>query len=258
MNVFIKFLDDKSIKDVTHIDIDDFIEYCREERNNGDEALARKYNTLNTFFKTMIKKEYLDMKNPLDKVEKIKVRKKVRDHVSLEEYKQIINYLEQIKDYRGLALFSLLYSSGIRLSEVYQLDIEVIDFENREFIVVGKGDKSRICVFSEEAKKYISQYLNARTDNLKALFVSRENNRWARSSIQQYVKKIAKVAGIKKNVHPHLLRHGVAMLLLDNDLPLDQIQEILGHENISTTQIYAQTSMKKVKKNVDNIYSKVL
>ncbi len=82
-------------------------------------------------------------------------------------------------------------------------------------------------------------------------------NRWAVSSIQQYVKKISQRAGAKKNIHPHLIRHGTAMLLLDNGLPLDEIQKVLGHENISTTQIYAKTSMKKVKTNVNNIYNKV-
>lgn len=257
-NVFLEYLGDKNIQDVTHIDIDGFIEYCREDRHNGDEALSRKYNTLNKFYDTMIKKEYLDMKNPLDKVERIKVRKKVRGYVTLEEYKQIISYLESINDYRGLALFSLLYSSGLRVSEIHKLNISNISFGTRMFIIKGKGDKEREGMFSEESKNYILQYLDTRNDNLDALFISREKNRLAVSSIQQYVKRIAKRAGVESNIHPHRIRHGTAMLLLDNDLPLDQIQEILGHENISTTQIYAQTSMKKVKNNVDDIYSKVL
>lgn len=97
LRVFCKFLGNKSINDITHQDIDSFLEYCRDERNNGDAALARKYNTLNKFYKTMIMKDYLDMKNPLDKVEKIKVRDKVRDHIILDEYKQIIKYLKKTK-----------------------------------------------------------------------------------------------------------------------------------------------------------------
>lgn len=206
----------------------------------------------------MIMKEYLDMVNPLNKVERIKVRKKVRGYLTLEEYKQIINYLESIKDYRGLALFSLMYSSGLRVSEVHKLNISDISFENRMFVTKGKGDKEREGMFSEEAKNYILQYLNTKEDNLDAMFISREGNRLAVSSIQQYVKRISKEAGVDSNIHPHRIRHGTAMLLLDNDLPLDQIQEILGHENIATTQIYAQTSMKKVKNNVDDIYNKIL
>lgn len=259
LNVFVRYLDDKPMEDVSHIDMDGFFEYCREDRKNGDDSLSRKYNTINMFFNTMIKKEYLNMKNPLDKVDRIKVRPKVRGHVTLDEYKQIIKYLENEKDCRGLALFSLLYSSGIRISELYQLNINVMDFENREFIVEkGKGEKGRTCIFSQEAKIYILQYLKTRNDNLEALFVSKKNQRWAVSTMQQYVKKAAISAGIDKNIHPHLLRHGTAMLLLDNDLPLNEIQKVLGHENISTTQIYARTSMKRVKSNVDSIYNNVL
>jgi integrase/recombinase XerD len=258
LRVFCRFLGDRRIEDVTHQDIDSFLEYCRVDRKNGDAALSRKYNTLNKFYDTMILKEYLDMTNPLNKVERIKVRNKVRDHVTLEEYKQIIRYLEEQKDYRGLALFSLFYSSGIRVGEMYRLNRDDLDLENKELIVKGKGDDEKVAIFSEEAKRYIIQYLSTRNDDLNALFVSRENNRWSISGIQQYIKRTAIIAGSKKNIHPHLLRHGCAMLLLDNELPLDEIQKVLGHKNISTTQIYARTSMRRVKKNANNIYDKVL
>lgn len=258
LSVFLKFLDDKSIENVIHIDIYDFLAYCRDERNNGDEALSRKYNTLNTFYKTMIKNEFIDMKNPLDKVEKIKVRKKTRDEVTLTEYKQIINYLITKKDIRGLALISLLYSSGIRISELHQLNKNSLDFDSRSFYVIGKGDKAGECSFSEEAKKYILEYLNTRTDDLDALFISREHNRWSIKAIQDYVKKVAIRAGITKNISPHKYRHGFAMLLLDNDVPINEIQKALRHSNISTTQIYAQTSYKRTKESVDSVFSKIL
>lgn len=258
LRVFCRFLKDKPIEDVTHQDIDAFLEHCRIDRKNGDAALSRKYNTLNKFYDTMILKEYLDMKNPLDKVERVKVRHKMRDHITLAEYKQIIGYLEHQKDYRGLALFSLFYSSGIRVGEMHRLNRDDLDLENKELIVKGKGDDEKVAIFSEEAKGYILQYLGARKDSLNALLVSRESNRWGISSIQRFVKTTAKRSGVKKNIHPHLLRHGCAMVLLDNGLPLDEIQKVLGHKNISTTQIYARTSMRRVKKNVDNIYNKLL
>lgn len=258
LRVFCRFLGDKQIEDITHQDIDAFLEYCRDDRNNGDAALNRKYNTLNMFFKTMIMKEYLDMKNPLDKVEKIKVREKVRDHVTLSEYKQVLAYLEKQKDYRGLALFSLFYSSGLRVSEVHRLNKQDIDFENKDIIVLGKGQEEKPAIFSEEAKKYILQYLDSRTDDFDYLFLSREKNRWSVSAIQKYVKNIGERSGLKKRITPHMLRHGTAMFLLDNGLPLDEIQKVLGHRNISTTQIYARTSMKRVKKNANNIYGKFL
>lgn len=258
LRVFCRFLGDRRIEDVTHQDIDSFLEYCRVDRKNGDAALSRKYNTLNKFYDTMILKEYLDMTNPLNKVERIKVRNKVRDHVTFEEYRQIIRYLEEQKDYRGLALFSLLYSSGLRVSEVHRLNKHDIDFEDMEIIVLGKGQEEKSAIFSEEAKKYILQYLDKRTDNFDYLFLSREKNRWSVSAIQKYVRNIGERSGLRKKITPHMLRHGTAMFLLDNGLPLDEIQKVLGHRNISTTQIYARTSMKRVKKNVNSIYDRLL
>ncbi len=258
LRVFCRFLKDKSIGDVTHQDIDAFLEYCRVDRKNGDAALSRKYNTLNKFYDTMILKEYLDMKNPMDKVERVKVRQKIRDHITLAEYKQIIKYLDEKKDYRGLALFSLFYSSGLRVSEIHRLNKLDIDFDGKEIVVIGKGQEEKAAIFSEEAKEYILKYLNTRNDDLDVLFVSREDNRLSVSAIQNFIKTAAREAGVKKNIHPHLLRHGTAMFLLDNGLPLDEIQKVLGHKNISTTQIYARTSMRRVKKNVDNIYNKLL
>lgn len=258
LRVLCRFLKDKPIEDVTHKDIDGFLEHCRVDRKNGDAALARKYNTLNKFYGTMILKEYLDMKNPLDKVERIKVRGKIRDHITLNEYKQIIKYLEEQKDYRGLALFSLFYSSGVRVSEMHKLDIQDLDFESLSFNTVGKGEQGRPCIFSKEAAEYVVKYLSTRDDSFHWLFNSRENNRWSVGAIQKFVKQVGEKAGLKKNIYPHMIRHGNAMLLLDNGLPLDEIQKVLGHKNISTTQIYARTSMKRVKKNVNSIYDKVL
>lgn len=259
LRLFCRFLGDKALDDVTHMDIDSFIQYCRDERGNCEETLSRKQNTINKFYSYMILKEYLNMKNPCDKVERIKVRHKVRGHITLDEYKKIIKYLEEQKDYRGLALFSLFFSSGIRVSEMHQLNKSDFDFDNNEFVIVsGKGGQGRVAIFSDEAKEYVLRYLKTRKDDMEALFISRQHNRWAVTSIQRFVKLTAERAGIKKRIHPHLLRHGTAMLLLDHNLPLDQIQKVLGHRNISTTQIYARTNMLKVKQNVNNIYNRVL
>ena len=100
-------------------------------------------------------------------------------------------------------------------------------------------------------------YIDSRTDDLIPMFISREHTRLSVSGIRNCVKKATMRAGIVKNITPHLLRHGTAMLLLERGLPLDEIQKVLGHENIGTTQIYAQTSMLRVKKNVNSIYNKI-
>lgn len=253
IQLFLRYIEDKDASKVTHIDVEDFFAYCQTERSNGDEAMSRKYTSLNCFFNNMIKREYLDMRNPLDRIDKPKVRKKTRGHLTEEEMNQVFDYLKSINDLRGLALFSLFYSSGIRLSEMHQLNRDSLDFINKRFQVLGKGQKERICIFSDFAKECINNYLDSRDDDLESLFVSREHNRWSKKSIQEHVKKICYRAGIKKNISPHKLRHTTAMTLLKKDIPLDKIQIVLGHSNVGTTQIYAYNNIDDVQSLVDGL-----
>lgn len=241
--LFLNFIGNKNVEDVTHIDIENFFDYCINERHNGEASLNRKYASINRFYETMIKKEYIQCKNPMDKVDKIKMRKRVRGYLTIEEIRQIFDYIDKIGDLRAGAIFSLFFSSGIRLSELYRLNRDSLDFEHCRFKVLGKGQKERVCIFSEDTKDRILKYLETRKDDNPALFISREGNRLSKKAIQNLVKRIAKEAGTKKNVFPHLLRHSLAMWLLKNNIPLDRIQLVLGHSNISTTQVYAYSNI---------------
>ncbi len=252
--LFFRFIGEKELEEINHIHVEDFFDYCIHERENGDQAIARKYTTLNSFFRTMIKKEYLSMKNPLDKLDKVKVRKKVRQHLTKEEIEKLMNYIEEQKDYRGAALVALFYSSGCRLTELWQQNRDSLDFEKRQFKVLGKGAKERICIFSEDAKEKVLRYLKTRKDDLRSLFISRQNNRWAKKSIQDYVRKEGKRAGIEKRCHPHIFRHSIAMHLLQDDYPLEYIQLLLGHESISTTQVYAHGNIQDIQSKIDSFY----
>ncbi|MFT9495834.1 tyrosine-type recombinase/integrase [Anaerosolibacter sp.] len=252
--LFMRFIDDKPLVEVNHIDVEDFFDYCINERSNGDQAISRKFAALNSFFRTMIKKDYLDMKNPLDKLDKIKVRKKVRGHLTEEEVHRLMDYIENKKDYRGAALVALFYSSGCRLSEIWQQDRNSLDFEKRQFKVIGKGEKERMVIFSEDAKQKIFRYLDSRKDDHNALFVSRGNRRYSKKSIQDYVKKTSRAAGIEKNMHPHIFRHSIAMNLLAKGYPLEYIQLLLGHENISTTQVYAHGNIQDIQSKIDEFH----
>jgi len=254
LKVFLEYIGDNHVADITHMDIQMFLLYCKEKRNNGDQALARKFTSVNMLYKTLINMELICIKsNPMDKLDKPKVRKKQREHVSSEEYEKIIDYLDSKKDLRGTALISLYFSSGCRLSEIYQLNRNDLNFETRRFKVLGKGDKERTATFSEDAKEKILAYLNSRIDDLEPLFISREKNRWGKSTIQQFLKKVAKEAGVKRNIHIHLLRHGRAMHLLKNGARLETIQRVLGHASIATTQIYAHMDIDMVQNEVDLI-----
>jgi integrase/recombinase XerD len=251
--MFLRFIGNKKLNKVTHHDIEDFIHYCAVEKQNGDAALDGKFIALNSFFKALIKKDYLDMKNPMDKIDPIKVRKKVREYLTDEEVEKIQSYADKTGNLRGSALIALLYSSAIRLTECYMLNRDSINFERRQFKVKGKGDKERICMISVDAAKRLQAYLKSRTDTNKALFYSRNHNRWSKKQIQMYLASAGVAAGIEKHVHPHIFRHARAMSLLNKGVPLEQIQQVLGHESVSTTQIYAHQSLNDIQSKIDTL-----
>ncbi|MCT4620164.1 MAG: tyrosine-type recombinase/integrase [Marinisporobacter sp.] len=126
------------------------------------------------------------MKNPCDKVEKPKKRKKQRGYLSEEEYDQILEYLDSIGEIRNAALISFMYSSGCRLTEVYQQNRSDLNFEARRFKVLGKGAKERTCIFNSDAVERIKAYLDTRTDDKDALFLSRQGNRLSKKSYSGY------------------------------------------------------------------------
>lgn len=254
MRLFLEFIGDKPFVDVTHVDVEDFLTHCSTVRNNLPQSLARKYTSLCSFFKTAIRQELVPIyKNPLDKVDKPKYRQKVREHLTLEEYQQLLDYVDSIGDLRGGALISFFFSSACRLTEGWQQNRDNLDYIKRQFKVLGKGDKERICVFSQDAKERILKYLESRADNNPALFRSRMGNRWSPRAIQKYLKDAGVKAGLTKNVHPHLFRHTRAMALLRQDVPLDKIQKLLGHASIATTQIYAHNNIEDVQELIDRL-----
>lgn len=260
LNVFLEYIKDKNLEDITHIDIENFLFYCQDDRNNGNDALIRKYNTLNGMYETLIRKDYIEgIKNPMYKVDKIKSRdSKVKDYLTKDEIKQLFDYVESKNDLRGLSYLTLIYSSAARISEIWQLNRDDLDFENRQFLVLGKGQVERICIFSEYAKEATLEYLASRKDNLKPLYISREGKRWAKSTIQQYIRKITAEAGIKKHITPHSLRHSILTNLRLEGVSIEDLQLLAGHKNIQTTQKqYTHVGLLDVKNKFDKFYNLV-
>lgn len=257
LNVFLEYIRDKDLVDVTHIDIEDFLFYCQDDRRNGTDALIRKYNTINAMYETLIRKDYIEgIKNPMYKVDKIKpAGNKVKEYLTKDEIVQLFNYVDSIGDLRGLAYLSLTYSSGARISEIVQLNKNSLDFENRQFLTLGKGQKERICIFSEYAKECILRYLKTRVDDLEPLFISRENKRWSKSTIQQYVPSIVKEAGINKHISPHSLRHSILTNMRLQGVSIEDLQLLAGHSNIQTTQKnYTHVGLLDVRNKFDKFY----
>lgn len=253
IRLFLIWLRKKPLWDVNHDKAADFFDHCRQDRKNCDNTISRKFSSINTFYNILIVQEVKGIiRNPLSKLAKPKKRKKERPYLTRNEFKQLLGYVDSRIDLRGGALISLFYSSACRLSEIWQLNRDSLNMETRQFKVLGKGQKERMCIFSKDTRRRIQLYLSIRTDNEKCLFRSQQGGRLCGKGIQEYIKRTCKRAGIQKNITPHKLRHTRAMLLLEQGVELRIIQKLLGHESIATTQIYARTRMAEVKTQIDN------
>lgn len=205
----------------------------------------------------------------IDKIELSKSNRKQVTFLSPEELERIFKQTD-IKTLGGLrdrSILELLFSSGLRVSELVGLDIDHINLKRREFMVRGKGQKDRPIFISEAAAIWIQAYIDMRDDNKKPLFIrigqtSRSIStdgdyyRLTARSVQRLVKKYALLAGITKNVSPHTLRHSFATDLLMNGADLRSVQAMLGHSNISTTQIYTHITDPHLKKVHENFHGK--
>jgi len=185
-----------------------------------------------------------------DKIELAKVTRKQVTFLNQEEVERILKAIntDELAGLRDKALLELLFSSGLRVSELVSLNKEHINLKRREFTVRGKGQKDRPIFISNESAESLQKYLDRRADTLQALFISASNNHKATTdgnykrltarSVQRIVQKYALLAGITKHVSPHTLRHSFATDLLMNGADIRSVQTLLGHSNISTTQIY--------------------
>lgn len=189
--------------------------------------------------------------------DKIELPKTHRKQVTFLHYDEVIRLLEQINTgeesgLRDRAILELLFSSGLRVSELVNLNRDHINTKRREFMVRGKGQKDRPVFISQSAADWVEQYLAMRQDTLVPLFISYSKNvtpdtsgdfrRLSARSIQRMISKYARLAGITKHVSPHTMRHSFATDLLMNGADLRSVQSMLGHSNIATTQIYTHVT----------------
>lgn len=192
--------------------------------------------------------------------EKIEIGKNPSNEIEFlngDEVERLLNSAEaqDLKTLRDRAILELLFSAGLRVSELIGINRDQINLERQEFSVRGKGDKIRIVFISDTAKKSIESYLNKRLDIDPALFIrfsnkpseNNETKRLTQRSIQRIVKKYAAKAGIVKDVHPHTLRHSFATDLLSNGADIRSVQTMLGHSSITTTQIYTHITNQQLK-----------
>ncbi len=213
---------------------------------------------LRSFLKYLAKREVKAL--PSDKIELAHVKRPQVNFLEVDEVAKLINTpdVETPAGLRDRTILELLFSSGLRVSELVGLNRDQINLERLEFTVRGKGQKDRPVFISDEAADWLGRYLKSRTDNYKPLFIhlsgSKEGlddgayTRLTARSVQRLVARYAKLAGITKTVTPHTLRHSFATDLLINGADLRSVQSLLGHANIATTQIYTHITDPQLKK----------
>ena len=227
----------KSTAKITTDDIRGYIAFLDETRNLKETSLQTHINSLRAFFGWLTMEEKIK-KNPMSKIKSLKLDKKgARQALSVEE-------LERLRDacegYREKALVEFLVSSGCRLSEVAQLSASDLNLTDRSVQVTGKGDKDRSVYFSVRARLMLQEYIRERKGG-EGLFCSCKSpyQPLKQRAIQRIIHNISERAGLAARVHPHLLRHTFATHAINGGMDVTVIQKLLGHEDVSTTQIYA-------------------
>ena len=195
---------------------------------------------LEDLYQAFLEVEDYIVKSPVRRIHKIRTDILVKETYSDEVLERLRN---NCKNIRNLAIIDLLSSSGIRISELVNLNIEDINSENKSCIVFGKGKKMREVYFDGKAKLHLQEYLNIRSDSNNALFVSlyKPHKRLKSRGIELMLQRIGEEIGIN-NVHPHKFRRTLATRAIDKGMPIEQVQHLLGHTKIETTLLYAMVN----------------
>lgn len=199
---------------------------------------------LSSFFSWLEEENHI-LKNPVRRIRKIKVGTTVKEIISDEKIEIIRDACETSRD---LAIIDMLYSTGIRVGELVNLDIDDINFNERECIVYGKGDKERKVYFDAKTKLHLMKYLEERNDSSRALFVTlnKPYKRLRISGVEIRIRKLGRGLGLD-NIHPHKFRRTMATRAIDKGMPIEQVQQLLGHQQIDTTMKYAMVNQNNVK-----------
>lgn len=253
----LNFLVDKKISDYNEVDhhiISQFLQLLKSNGLTGSSA-SRYLSSLRGFFSYLYTNNYI-MKDPTERVSSAKVIRKLPEVLSLYEIEKILEQPDT-SDKLGLrdkAILELFYSSGLRVSELIELKISDLFLDDEVIRVLGKGSKQRIVPVGSSAVKWLREYilksrplLEQRIRSKNYIFLNLRGTKLSRMGVWKIVERYTKEAGIKKEVHPHTFRHSFATHLLEGGADLRSVQEMLGHSDISTTQIYTHIDREYIK-----------
>ena len=234
-------------KKIEYITTDDLRKYLSEYRKINGASKTTVDNirrVLSSFFSWLEDEDYI-LKNPVRRLHKNKTKKVLKEVLSDENFEMLRDKCDNIRD---LAMIELLASTGIRVGELVNLNIDNVIFNERECVVLGKGDSERIVYFDAKTKIHLQKYLDSRKDNNPALFVSfkKPYKRLGINGVERRIRELGQEAKIKK-VHPHKFRRTMATNAIDKGMPIEQVQKLLGHVQIDTTMQYAMVNQHNVK-----------
>lgn len=232
------------VRKITTERIRQYLSEYQQINNCGKVTIDNIRRNISSFFSWLEEEDYI-LKSPMRRIHKIKTRTVVKNIISDEAIERLRDGSENLRD---LAMIDLLFSTGIRVGELVNLNIDDVDFEERECVVFGKGDKERKVYFDAKAKIHLSKYLESRHDENPALFVTLDSpyDRLKISGVEIRLRLLGRALSLER-IHPHKFRRTMATRAIDKGMPIEQVQKILGHSQIDTTMQYAIVNQNNVK-----------
>lgn len=235
---------DKSVIDISTNDLRTYLSDYQELKKSSRVTIDNMRRIFSSFFTWLENEDYI-LKSPVRRIHKVKTGRLVKDTLSDEQLEILRDTCTEIRD---LAMIELLTSSGMRVGELVKINRKDVNFHERQIVVFGKGNSEREVYFDARTKIHLRQYLEMRTDDNKALFVSlsKPNGRLSIGGVEMRLRTLGKKAQIDK-VHPHKFRRTLATMAIDKGMPIEQVQKLLGHMKIDTTMHYAMVNQTNVK-----------
>ena len=234
----------KDVKRINTEDVRTYLTQYQERKKASKVTIDNIRRILSSFFSWLEDEDYI-LKSPVRRIHKIKTRTNIKETYSDEALEMMRDNCKEVRD---LAIIDMLASTGMRVGEMVLLNRNDIDFNERECIVFGKGSKERVVYFDARTKIHLQNYLESRKDNNQALFVSLKSpyKRLKIGGIESRLREFGRSLGLQK-VHPHKFRRTLATMAIDKGMPIEQLQQLLGHRKIDTTLQYAMVKQSNVK-----------
>ena len=235
---------DTAVRKITTEEIREYLAEYQKRNGCSNVTVDNVRRNISSFFSWLEEEDYI-LKSPMKRIHKIKTKKAVKNVISDEGIEKLRDNCQNIRD---LAIIDLLYSTGIRVGELVNLNIDDIDLDGRECVVYGKGDKERRVYFDAKAKVHLKNYIDSRDDDNEALFVSLDSPhaRLKISGVEIRLRQLGRRLDLDR-VHPHKFRRTLATRAINKGMPIEQVQKILGHSQIDTTMQYAMVNQANVK-----------